>query len=106
MTLLEILRQAFATFRAHQMRTFLTMFGIVWGIASVILLVGLGLGFSVDQKKHMVTLVKYLVIVWGGRTSSQVGGRVAGRGVQLNVAYDHLIRNECYLVKQVSLELR
>jgi len=53
MTLLEILRQAFATFRAHKMRTFLTMFGIVWGIASVILLVGLGRGFSVDQKKHM-----------------------------------------------------
>ena len=37
MTLSEILRQAFATFRAHKMRTFLTMFGIVWGIASVII---------------------------------------------------------------------
>jgi len=85
MTVLEILRQAFATFRAHKMRTFLTMFGIVWGIASVILLVGLGLGFSVDQKKHMQTLGKDLVIVWGGRTSSQVGGRAAGREVQLNV---------------------
>ena len=47
MTLSEILRQAFSTFRAHKMRTFLTMFGIVWGIASVIILVGLGRGFSV-----------------------------------------------------------
>jgi len=46
MTLSEILRQAFNTFRAHKMRTFLTMFGIVWGIASVIILVGLGRGFS------------------------------------------------------------
>ena len=106
MTLLEILRQAFATFRAHKMRTFLTMFGIVWGIASVILLVGLGLGFSVDQKKHMETLGKDLVIVWGGRTSSQVGGRAAGREIQLNVDDAHLIRNECYLVKNVSPELR
>jgi putative ABC transport system permease protein len=51
MTLSEILRQAFSTFRAHKMRTFLTMFGIVWGIASVIILVGLGRGFSVDQKR-------------------------------------------------------
>jgi len=106
MTLLEILRQAFATFRAHKMRTFLTMFGIVWGIASVILLVGLGLGFSVDQKKHLETLGKDLVIVWGGRTGSQVGGRAAGREIQLNVDDAHLIQNECYLVKNVSPELR
>ena len=78
MTLREILRQALATFRAHKMRTFLTMFGIVWGIASVILLVGLGKGFSVDQKKHMETLGKDLVIAWGGRTT---GGRT-GRGTR------------------------
>jgi putative ABC transport system permease protein len=106
MTLSEILRQAFSTFRAHKMRTFLTMFGIVWGIASVILLVGLGRGFSVDQKKHMQTLGKDLVIMWGGRTSSQVGGRAAGREIQLNVDDAHLIQKECYLVKNVSPELR
>jgi putative ABC transport system permease protein len=106
MTLLEILRQALATFRAHKLRTFLTMFGIVWGIASVILLVGLGRGFSVDQKKHMETLGKDLVIAWGGRTSSQVGGRAAGREIQLSVDDASLIQNECYFVKNVSPELR
>jgi putative ABC transport system permease protein len=106
MTLSEILRQAFSTFRAHKMRTFLTMFGIVWGIASVIILVGLGRGFSVDQKKHMETLGKDLVIMWGGRTSSQVGGRAAGREIHLSVDDADLIRDECYLVKNVSPELR
>jgi len=106
MTLSEILRQAVATFRAHKMRTFLTMFGLVWGIASVILLVGLGRGFVVDQKKHMETLGKDLVIVWGGRTSTQVGGRAAGREIRLNVDDAELIRDECYLVKNVSPELR
>jgi len=106
MTLSEILRQAIATFRAHKMRTFLTMFGIIWGISSVILLVGLGRGFVVDQKKHMETLGKDLVIVWGGRTSSQVGGRAAGREIPLNVDDAILIRDECYLVKNVSPELR
>jgi putative ABC transport system permease protein len=106
MTLSEILRQAVATFRAHKMRTFLTMFGLVWGIASVILLVGLGRGFVVDQKKHMESLGKDLVIVWGGRTSSQVGGRAAGREIHLNVDDARLIRDECYLVKNVSPELR
>jgi putative ABC transport system permease protein len=106
MTLSEILRQAVATFRAHKMRTFLTMFGLVWGIASVIILVGLGRGFVVDQKKHMETLGKDLVIVWGGRTSSQVGGRAAGREIRLNVDDAELIRDECYLIKNVSPELR
>jgi putative ABC transport system permease protein len=106
MTLSEILRQAFASFRAHKMRTFLTMFGIVWGIASVIILVGLGRGFSVDQKKHMESLGKDLVIMWGGRTSSQVGGRAAGREIHLRVEDADLIREECYLVKNVSPELR
>ena len=106
MTLREILRQAVATFRAHKLRTFLTMFGLVWGIASVILLVGLGRGFIVDQKKHMDSLGKDLVIVWGGRTSAQVGGRAAGREIHLNVDDARLIRDECYLVKNVSPELR
>jgi putative ABC transport system permease protein len=106
MTFSEIFRQAFATFRAHKMRTFLTMFGIVWGIASVILLVGLGRGFTVDQKKHMETLGKDLVIVWGGRTSAQAGGLAAGREIKLVIGDARLIRDECYLVKNVSPELQ
>jgi putative ABC transport system permease protein len=106
MNFVEILRQTVATFRAHKMRTFLTMFGITWGIASVIILVGLGKGFSVDQKEHMKTLGKDLVIVWGGRTSSQVGGLAAGREISLRVDDARVIRDECYLVKNVSPELR
>jgi putative ABC transport system permease protein len=106
MNLLEIFRQTVATFRTHKMRIFLTMFGIVWGIASVILLVGLGRGFSVDQKQRMETLGKDLVIVWGGRTSSQVGGLAAGREITLTVDDARLIRDECYLIKNVSPELR
>ena len=102
----EIAYQSLATFRAHKMRMFLTMFGIIWGIASVILLVGLGRGFSADQQKRMETLGKDLVIVWGGRTSSQVGGLAAGREITLTVDDARLIRDECYMVKNVSPELR
>src|SRR5215470_367210 len=105
MNLSEVLRQTIATLRAHKMRSFLTMFGIVWGIASVILLVGLGLGFSKDQKKRMEALGKDLVIVWAGRTSSQVGGLAAGRPIELNIDDARLIRKEAYFVKAVSPEL-
>src|SRR5271163_1143637 len=106
MNLLEITRQTLATFKAHKMRVFLTMFGIVWGIASVILLVGLGRGFSVDQKKRMETLGKDLVIIWGGRTSSQVGGLAAGRQITLGIDDARLIQKECYLVRAISPELQ
>jgi putative ABC transport system permease protein len=106
MNFIELLRQTLATFRAHKMRMFLTMFGIVWGIASVILLVGLGRGFSADQKKRMETLGKDLVIVWGGRTSAQAGGLAAGREISLTINDARLIRSQCYLVKHVSPELR
>jgi putative ABC transport system permease protein len=105
MNFTEILRQTFGAFRAHKMRMFLTMFGIVWGIASVILLVGLGRGFSVDQKSRMQTLGKDLVIIWGGRTSSQVGGLAAGREISLTIDDARLIRDQCYLIKHVSPEL-
>lgn len=106
MNLHEIFRQALATLRAHKMRIFLTMFGIVWRIASVILLVGLGRGFSADQKRRMRTLGKDLVIVWGGRTNSQVGGLAAGGEIRLTIDDASVIGNECYLVKNVSPELR
>ncbi len=105
MNLLEVLRTTFATFRAHKMRSFLTMFGIVWGIASVILLVGLGKGFSRQQKENWKALGTDLVIMWGGRTSAQVGGLAAGREIPLTIEDARLIEKECYRVRQVSPEL-
>jgi putative ABC transport system permease protein len=68
--------------------------------------VGLGRGFSADQKRRMQTLGKDLVIVWGGRTSSQIGGLAAGREIALTIEDARLIRSDCYLIKNVSPELR
>src|SRR5690348_6040618 len=91
---------------AHKLRSFLTMFGIIWGITSVILLVGLGKGFSKDQKEHLKTIGVDLAIIWGGRTSAQAGGYAAGRVVRLSVNDAVTIKKEAYLVKTVSPELR
>ena len=106
MNLLDVLKQVGSTFRAHKMRSFLTMFGIIWGIASVIILVGMGIGFQVDQKRRQETLGKDLVIIWGGRTSSQIGGLAAGREIRLNIEDARLIREQCYHVRTVSPELQ
>ena len=91
--------------RAHKMRSFLTMFGIIWGITSVVLLVGLGRGFNRDQKRRMRSIGVDLAIVWGGRTSTEAGGYAGGRPIRLNVEDARAIQRECYLIKTVSPEL-
>jgi putative ABC transport system permease protein len=106
LNLREVLRQTASSIAAHKLRSFLTMFGIIWGITSVILLVGLGKGFSRDQKEHLKTIGVDLAIIWGGRTSEQAGGYAAGRLVRLSIRDAYLIKNEAYLIKTVSPELR
>jgi putative ABC transport system permease protein len=104
MNLREIIWQTFAAIRAHKMRSLLTMFGIVWGIASVILLVGLGEGFNLDQKRRMRSIGVDLVIIFGGRTSTQAGGYAAGRPIRLSINDVRRIKEECSLIKNVSPE--
>jgi putative ABC transport system permease protein len=105
MNLVEIIRQTISAMRAHKLRSFLTMFGIIWGIASVIILVGLGKGFNTDQKKRMHTIGVDLMVVWGGRTSAQAGGYAAGREIRLNIADAYRLKQEGYLFKTVSPEV-
>ncbi|MFZ0145277.1 MAG: ABC transporter permease, partial [Candidatus Sulfotelmatobacter sp.] len=106
MEIREVLQQTAASMAAHRLRSFLTMFGIIWGITSVILLVGLGKGFSRDQKERLKTIGVDLAIIWGGRTSEQAGGYAAGRPVRLSINDAYLIKQEAYLIKTVSPELR
>jgi len=106
LNILEVMRQTAGSIAAHKMRSFLTMFGIIWGITSVILLVGLGKGFSHDQKERLKTIGVDLAIIWGGRTSEQAGGYAAGRVVRLSIRDAELIKQEAYLIKNVSPELR
>ena len=100
----ELASQVFGSIMAHKMRSFLTMFGIIWGIASVIILVGLGIGFNRDQKQRMRTIGVDLAIIWGGRTSAQAGGYAAGREIELSIDDAKAIRDEAYLIKTVSPE--
>jgi putative ABC transport system permease protein len=103
LNLREVLRQTIASITAHKLRSFLTMFGIIWGITSVILLVGLGKGFNQDQKERLKTIGVDLAIIWGGRTSEQAGGYAAGRTVRLSIQDAYLIKNEAYLIKSPEL---
>jgi putative ABC transport system permease protein len=70
------------TLWAHKLRTFLTMFGIAWGIVSIVLMTAAGEGLAVGQAKVAEGFSKDIMIVFAGRTSTQVGGMRAGRRVR------------------------
>ncbi|MGH9513934.1 MAG: ABC transporter permease [Terriglobales bacterium] len=79
MTLRDLIGDVLRTLWAHKLRTFLTMFGIAWGIVSIVLMVAAGEGLRKGQEEQAQTLGKDLMIVFHGRTSLQAGGARAGR---------------------------
>jgi putative ABC transport system permease protein len=82
MNLRDLLINTLGTLWAHKLRTVLTMFGIAWGIISIILMVAAGEGLQVGQRKMTEGFGKDIMIVFAGRTSMQTGGTRAGRAVQ------------------------
>jgi len=101
----EILIQTLCNVWAHKLRSALTMFGIAWGIASIIFMMAIGDGFKIGYRQSLFALGTDIAIVWGGRTSRQAGDQRAGRPVQLTEADVEAIRQECFLVRQVTPEL-
>jgi len=81
MVLHDLIGDVLRTLWAHKLRTLLTMFGIAWGIVSIVLMVAAGEGLRVGQAKQAETLGKDVMIVFHGRTSMQAGGTRAGRQV-------------------------
>jgi putative ABC transport system permease protein len=81
MTLGDLFRDVLRTLWAHKLRAFLTMFGIAWGIVSIVLMVAAGEGLRKGQEVQARNLGKDVMIVFHGRTSLQAGGTHAGREV-------------------------
>ena len=106
MPIAEIFRQTLAALWENKLRSFLTMFGIVWGITSVILLVGLGIGFGIDQHQRLQSIGTDIAICFAGKTAMPYGGYAAGRDIRLNVDDAIAIQQLAPLVKTVSPELR
>jgi putative ABC transport system permease protein len=79
MTLKDLIVDVVRTLWAHKLRAFLTMFGIAWGIVSIVLMVAAGEGLREGQEQQSRNLGKDIMIVFHGRTSLQAGGLHAGR---------------------------
>ena len=101
----EAFSQAVDNLRANKLRSFLTMFGILWGIIAVVVLAATGEGFQRGNQAVLEELGKNIAIVWGGRTTMQAGGERAGRRVFLTVEDARALEREAPLVAVVSAEI-
>jgi len=77
--LFDIFGQTLQTLWSHKLRSFLTMFGIAWGVFSLLLLVGLGEGFRSGNKKQFDTLGENVMFIWSGRAPALAGSFTALR---------------------------
>jgi putative ABC transport system permease protein len=70
---LDTVSQTLRTLWAHKLRSFLTMFGIAWGVGSLLLLVGVGEGFRNGNKKQLESFGKNIIFFYGGRAPAVEG---------------------------------
>jgi putative ABC transport system permease protein len=102
----ELLGHVISSLLRNKLRSFLTMAGIAWGVASIVLIVAMGDGFKEGQRDRTRQLGENIVIVFGGQTEKQAGSQRAGRYIRID--YDDVldIRAECFKVRAVVGELQ
>lgn len=100
-----ILFQSFDNLRANKLRSFLTMFGIMWGVISIVILAAMGEGFQQGNQQVLEELGKNIVIVRNGRTSMQAGGQRSGRMIRLSISDAVALKERSRLIEFVSPEL-
>jgi putative ABC transport system permease protein len=102
----DVLKQVLSNLRANKLRSFLTMFGILWGVISVVVLSATGEGFQRGNQHVLDELGRNVVIVFGGRTSEQAGGERAGRRIVLTIDDARALARESRMIETVSPELQ
>ena len=102
----EVFAQVVSSLLRNKLRSLLTMAGIAWGVASIVLIVAMGDGFKAGQHNSMKQLGENIVLVFPGRTEQQAGGQRAGRRIRLDYTDIQDIRTECFRVRYVVGELQ
>ena len=101
-TLIDTFAQIFRTLWAHKLRSFLTMFGIAWGVGSLLLLVGLGEGFRSGNQRELSQYGKNIMFIFPGRAPAVPGSMSSARKYLLTYQ-DYLdIRHEAPHVRNAS----
>ena len=76
--LVELFGQVTGSLLRNKLRSLLTMAGIAWGLASMVIVVAMGDSFKEGQRNDTKELGKNIVILFGGRTQMQAGGKAGG----------------------------
>jgi putative ABC transport system permease protein len=98
----DLLQQAYGAMRHDLRKTILTMLGMAWGIATVVLLLAYGDGFGQAIQNIFQSFGATAVGIYGGRTSQQAGGNKAGVEVRFTDADVELLRNVIPLARHVA----
>jgi putative ABC transport system permease protein len=98
----DVFAQIFGTLWAHKLRSFLTMFGIAWGVGSLLLLVGLGEGFRTGNKRGLSEIGENIMMIFPGRAPVVQGSMNSARQYRLTYQ-DYLdIRKESPHIRAVT----
>ena len=100
--LLEILRQSVQTLWAHKLRSFLTMFGIAWGVGSLLLLVGLGEGFRSGQEKNLAEMGRDIMFSFAGRIPAVQGSLASAQPYHITYGDYVTIRSQAQHIGAIS----
>jgi putative ABC transport system permease protein len=100
--LINIFAQVFRSIGANKLRSFLTMFGIAWGVASLLLLIGLGEGFRSGQRRGLAELGTDVIMMWGGTIPVLPEQHVGMRPYKLTMSDAAAIRAQAPDVRNVT----
>jgi len=98
----DLLEQAYGAMRHDLRKTVLTMLGMAWGIATVVLLLAYGQGFGRAIQNIFESFGATAVGIFPGRTSQQAGGNKAGVPIRFTQDDVELVRNVAPLVRHLS----
>src|SRR5579864_6884043 len=108
-SVLDIFAQIFRNLWAHKLRSFLTMFGIAWGVGWLLLLVGVGEGFRSGNKRELAEFGKDIMFLFPGRAPA-VAGNMTSATSYLLTYQDYLdirqaghVRNACPIISRSDL---
>ncbi len=104
MPIREIITEGWNSLIRNRLRSFLTMLGIVWGLVTVVLLLGYGQGVGESVLSAFLGIGNNVCLMWGGQTSMHAGGERAGKRVKFKYEDIQYIRDEVPLASAVSGE--
>ncbi len=98
------LSEIFHYLRQYKGRTFMTMFGIIWGTISIIVLLAFGVGVEKTMSRNMHGMGETVAILWPGRTSMAYAGFNIGRYIRFMEEDAELLRREIPEFREISPE--